>query len=161
MGAIWTKRCPNGHRWEVLEHAGVETSLARDGEACWDPTCPDCGEEGQRVYEFGGQTPHGAGYPYFDFGLGVRVTSAQHKREVMRKLGWAELEGEMDRHTQGILDDMNAKDRKLTEDYEKMMSEYRADPETRRTLAELPTAGGSKALDIKTGRELAAKWGAR
>lgn len=147
MGATYEKRCKNGHTWEVLLHNGTETSLARDGDACFDVTCPECGLDGERLYTAGpARTPHGAGFPYFDVGLGQTIESEQHRRQVMRELGVRDAEGELGRVAQELLDRRNAANRKLDEDYAQVQRDMAADETVRRVQARAAKARSNEEL---------------
>lgn len=152
MGAIHEKKCVNGHTWEVLEHNGVETSLAREGDACFDVTCPECGLDGTRHFAAGApRTPHGAGYPRFDVGLGRMLESEQHRRQVMKELGVKDAEGELGRVVQEIVDLRSTAERKHQEEYTRMQEEMAADPTVRRIQA--------RAASARTREELLAIYG--
>lgn len=81
------RKCPNGHTYEVLDYGGVVSVVAK-GDDCLELTCPECGspEFEEHLGTISGR-PHGAGYPFFDVGLGAMVYSAQHQRELARSKG--------------------------------------------------------------------------
>lgn len=113
MGAIKVRVCPQAHEYEVLVHNGA-VSVLEHGDDVENLTCPKCGSaEFTETLGSSRQRPHGAGYPYNDIGLGCRIESAQHRRQVMRELGLVSADGEMERETDRALADMDAKRAKV------------------------------------------------
>lgn len=80
--------------YDVLLSGEYVGGLDRDDER---PTCPGC-DSGDHVVLVATtkQPPEGSGYPYFCRGLGIEVTSAQHRRQVLKDRGLVCYEGEME-----------------------------------------------------------------
>lgn len=140
MGAVHEKRCTNGHKWEVLELGGVETSLAREGDACFDVTCPTCGLDGAKVFTSDGRKPHGAGFPYYDFGLDLVLQSEQHRQQVMRERGLKPMDGEFTRVTEQTWAKKRLEGERIDREYAEMTARQNADPEVRRMRARMGEA---------------------
>lgn len=101
---ILTRRCPSGHEWNLLDFKGLSNLDRPDID---NLTCPQCDEVGESVIalgmgiELGGSAGAGRDYPYFDRALtdpdthwpGVWVQSAQHRRQLCKRLGVAPLDG--------------------------------------------------------------------
>ena len=151
MGATKTRQCPAGHRYDVLDHRGVVTVLEKEGDACFELTCPTCGaaEFTEHLLGVGEEyVPHGAGYPYFDHGLGVELESAEHRRRVMRERGVVCMEGEAGREFDRIMGERRAAEAREGERRRQDAERQAADPEIRRAQTRVADAmAGSATIE--------------
>lgn len=144
--AIVSRKCVNcgrvrqhveSSRWDPETRCSVrvETNLDRD-ENVEDLSCIECGTlEAEAIIEAPRvTTPHGAGFPYFDVGLGVMVESEQHRLETARAMGLRPMDGEMEREVQKASDAMYAESRRLDEEMAQMHREYMQDESVRKIL---------------------------
>lgn len=95
---IENRKCPDGHRYEVLVMQGEVCGLDAD-----HPNCPTCGStEFERLVggaigiDLGGEAGVGKLYPYFDRGLMTYVKSAKHRREICKARGLVPVDGDID-----------------------------------------------------------------
>lgn len=109
-------------RYDVLDRRGMLSNLDRDDDK---PVCPKCDSaEFESVFgvahgiDLGDEGGHGKIYPYFDRGLGRRVSSAKHRRELCKQLGVTPADGGWD-HEKWVAEE----DRKERED-DKALKDY-------------------------------------
>lgn len=94
----WCMGC--GVEYSVLEHNGIAIGMEREDDGTG---CPRCNNEeflpvasiGTGI-ELGGEAGVGRHYPYFDRGLGQPISSAAHRRRVMKKHNLTAVEGDFD-----------------------------------------------------------------
>lgn len=143
MGATKTRECPAGHRYDVLDHRGVVTVLAKEGDDCFVLTCPTCGsaEFTEHLLGVGEEyVPHGSGFPYYDHGLGLEVESPDHRRRVMKERGLVCMEGEADREFDRIRSEHNAARERLAARQAEDAARQMRDPEIRKAQARVDAA---------------------
>lgn len=138
MGRIVEKHCPCGRVYELLRHNGQDTNLSRE-DCITDLSCPACG--GSEAVETYGTGPtvavEGAGYPYFDPGLGELIQSRAHRREVMARLGVVDAEGEAERELQLMRSAQNEAHRRWKAEADEDEARQAADPDIRQARARL------------------------
>lgn len=152
MGRIVEKHCPCGRVYELLRMADRDTNLARE-ENIDDLSCPACGGT-EAVETFGtGRTlqVEGAGYPYFDAGLGELIQSRAHRREVMKRLGVVDAEGEAETEMRRIRGEQNAAHEKWKAEFERDQAMQADDPDIRQARARVADA-------VREAREKADRW---
>lgn len=95
-----TRRCECGTTYSVLTHRGVTLTIEATDDR---ETCPACASGAfKRVIgiplgiELGGEGGVGRGYPYFDRALRCRVSSARHRRQIMKRKGLVAVDGDID-----------------------------------------------------------------
>lgn len=98
MALMRSRKCRDcGTAYSVLEHRGEILTVESDDDR---DTCPKCASnEYEEIVtagtgiELGGEASYGKIYPYFDRGLGCRVSSAKHRRQLMKERGLQPLGG--------------------------------------------------------------------
>lgn len=87
---------PCHHEYEVLVMGGVESALDQPKGQEDNLTCPKCG--GADFVKLIGVASivDSRMYPYFDRGLGLTLTSAQHRKQVCAERGVVPIDGDID-----------------------------------------------------------------
>jgi hypothetical protein len=142
----------------VLDHRGVVTVLEKEGDACFELTCPTCGapEFVEHLLGVGEEyVPHGSGFPYYDHGLGLEVQSPDHRRRVMKERGLVCMEGEAEREFDRARAEHNAARERLAARQAEDAARQQRDPEIRKAQARVAglASGHHRILEADEGIE--------
>ena len=98
MATIETRLCKCDFIYEILTHGGESINM---DDNTTEIVCPKCGKDDFKLQvgvgtgiALGDEGGYGKHYPYFDRALGVRVSSAAHRKKICKARGLTPVDGD-------------------------------------------------------------------